>query len=527
MATRLGPVRLALLIAPTVWFAATTRTVANQPEPPTHEQEVEWFRKVMETTLKCPDLSHQPGVFGDVEVTFKTRTKFTVVATASLGTPFASCVAKALRESERYFPAPYDYEHERYKGNDEASFGEPERIVFSFGKPQPNLPEPAKLIPAWNTARRNDRPVRWILPADVTVTPEGCLLPASEAIRAGVELWLDKWSKPISSIWWMPPHPLLIHSGVPRLIDRAWLVIPEDKVYCLRPVDDVLRAQIEERGACWRGATADILLEPRTGFPTDRTYRSVSIADANACAVDAAGAIVCCGFPRPPPPPKGTFKSVSVGWDLACAVRSDDAVVCWAGKTAGQDFSGRYAEVVVGDGSVCARRRDDGRFECHGRPHDVSGDVRQLVLGDGHCVLRRDGTLDCAAHGGTPLLPPPQPVIAVDRNGTICALMDAGEAMCPETGTSGPWGFVSRDHFKDIATTSWGGCGRRQDDTVSCWGRPPGPVPPGRFKALDGGTYHVCGVRDDGRIACWGGHDNNKATTTAGVQLGVPYFEFE
>src|SRR6185436_882464 len=329
MATRLGPVRLALLIAPTVWFAATTRTVANQPEPPTHEQEVEWFRKGIETTLKCPDLSHQPGVFGDVEVTFKTRTKFTVVATASLGTPFASCVAKALRESERYFPAPYDYEHERYKGNDEASFGEPERIVFSFGKPQPNLPEPAKLIPAWNTARRNDRPVRWILPADVTVTPEGCLLPASEAIRAGVELWLDKWSKPISSIWWMPPHPLLIHSGVPRLIDRAWLVIPEDKVYCLRPVDDVLRAQIEERGACWRGATADILLEPRTGFPTDRTYRSVSIADANACAVDAAGAIVCCGFPRPPPPPKGTFKSVSVGWDLACAVRSDDTVVCW------------------------------------------------------------------------------------------------------------------------------------------------------------------------------------------------------
>ena len=52
-------------------------------------------------------------------------------------------------------------------------------------------------------------------------------------------------------------------------------------------------------------------------------------------------------------------------------------------------------------------------------------------------------------------------------------------------------------------------------------------MPPGRFKALDGGTYHVCGVRDDGRIACWGGHDNNKATTTAGVQLGVPYFEFE
>jgi len=523
MATRPGPVRLALLIATAVWFAATTRTVANQPERPTHEQEVEWFRKGIETTLKCPDLSREPGVFGDVEVTFKTRTKFTVVANAALGARFASCVAKAIRESERYFPVPYDYEHDRSAGYDEASFGEPELIVFSFGKPQPNLPEPTRLIPAWKTARRNDRPVRWILPPDITVTPEGCLLPASQSIRASIDLWLEKWSKPVSSIWWAQPQALLSHSGVPRLIDRTWLVIPQDKAYCLRPVDDALRAQMEERGAGWRGATADILLEPRTGFPTDRSYRSVSITDEKACAVDAAGAIVCCGFPRPPAPPKGAFKSVSVARELACAVRSDDAVVCWAGKTPGGEFVGRYAEVVVGDGSACARRLDDGRFECHGGAIDVSGDVRQLALGYGHCVLRRDGALDCGERGGTSIMPPPQPVIAVDRNESICALVEGGEAMCPESGKSGAWGLVSQDRFKDIATTSWGGCGRRQDDTVACWGRLPGPVPQGRFKALDGGTFHICGIRDDGRIACWGGHDNNKPM----MGLGLPYAEFE
>jgi len=521
MATRPDPVLALTLIAGALAVAVVPHARANQPEPPTYEEEVESFRRGIERSLACPDLSREPGVFGDVEVTFKTRTKFSVVATASLGMRFAACVTKALRESRGYFPVSYGIE--RKEGFDEASFGEPIAIVFSFGKPQPNLPEPAKLIPAWKTARRNDRPVRWILPPDVTVTPEGCLTTPSKAIRAGIDLWLEKWSKPVSSIWWAQPQALLIHSGVPRLIDRTWLVVPRDEAYCLRPVDDALRAQIDERGACWRGATADILLEPRTGFPTDRSYRSVSIADANACAIDAAGAIVCCGFPRPPPPPKGTFKSVSVASELACAVRSDDTVVCWAGKTSGQEFAGRYAEVVVGDGSVCARRLDDGRFECHGNPLDVSGDVRQLAMGYGHCVLRREGTLDCGERGGTPILAPPQPVIAVDRNYSICALVDSGEAMCPETGTSGPWGLVSRDRFKDIAMTSWGGCGRRQDDTVACWGRPPGPVPQGRFKALDGGTYHVCGVRDDGRIACWGGHDNNKPM----MGLGLPYSEFE
>ena len=490
---------------------------ANQPERPTHEQEVEWFRAHIQQSLACPDLSREPGVFGDVEVRFKTRTKFTAVATASLGMRFASCVSKALRESDREFPI---LENEEYPPRDERRYerppGDEEVIVFSFGKPQPNMPEPAKLMPAWKVARRNDRPVRWILPSDITVTPEGCLSVPSAAIRAGVDLWLDQWSKRVATIW----LPLLGHRFT-YLVDRTWLVVPGDKVYCLVPVDESLRAQIDERGACWRGATADILVEPRTGFPTDRSYRSVSIADDKACAVDAAGAIVCCGFPRPPPPPKGTFKSVSVAGELACAVRSDDTIACWAGKTSGQEFAGRYAEVVVGAGSVCARRLDDGRFECHGSPIDVSGDVRQLVLGDRPCVLRRDGTLDCGERGGVATLPPPQPVIAVDRNYSICALVDGGEAMCAESGTSGPWGFVSRDRFKDIATTSWGGCGRRQDDTVACWGRLPGPVPQGRFKSLDGGTNHVCGIRDDGRIACWGGHENKSSP------IGVLYAEFE
>jgi len=184
-------------------------------------------------------------------------------------------------------------------------------------------------------------------------------------------------------------------------------------------------------------------------------------------------------------------------------VRSDNTIACWSQSGALAPFDSRYAEVVVGDVTACARRLD-GRFECRGDPLDVSGDIRQVSLGaGGHCVLRRDGTLACSERGER-LQSPPRPPIAVDRNYTTCVLVEDGEVLCPQNGTYGAWGAVSRERFKAIAATSWGGCGRRQDDTVGCWGRVPGPGPQGRFTSLEAGDSYICGIRDDGRIVCWG-----------------------
>ena len=172
-------------------------------------------------------------------------------------------------------------------------------------------------------------------------------------MRAGVDLWLEQWAKQVAFRW----SPLFTRTGYVRLIDRTSLVVVERGTYCLLPLDDAreraLRPRLDEGGACWRGKAADILVAPHAGFPTDRRYRSVSIARDRACAVDAAGAIICCGSPRPQPPPQGSFKSVSVGAVHACAVRSDDTIACWSkpGGPALAPFDGRYAEVAVGEGS--------------------------------------------------------------------------------------------------------------------------------------------------------------------------------
>ena len=349
-----------------------------------------------------------------------------------------------------------------------------------------------------------------MLPADVGVTNDGCLQPDGDAVRTGVDLWIDKWTKPAVLKWW----PLFQPDSGPRFIEPNLLVVTRGSSgYCLLPVDAArdreLRARIDEMGTCWQGSTGDILRAPRVAFPTDRRYKSVSIARDRACAVDAAGAMICCGSPRPETPPAGTFKSVSVGRVHACAVRTDDKVVCWSDASApalAPPLLDRYTEVVVGEGSACARRLAGG-FECRGLPVDVSGNVRQVSLGaDGTCVLRRNGALTCAGYGD--IRPLPKPALAVNRNFVISVLVEGGEVLCPQTGHDGPWGDVSRERFKDIAVTSWGGCGRHDDDTIGCWGRVPDALPPGRFTALDSGDSHICGIRDDGRIVCWGERSN-------------------
>jgi hypothetical protein len=85
-------------------------------------------------------------------------------------------------------------------------------------------------------------------------------------------------------------------------------------------------------------------------------------------------------------------------------------------------------------------------------------------------------------------------------------LTAAGEVLCPQGVHRGPWGLVSREHFRDLAIVGGFGCGRRADDTVGCWGRA-GASPPAatRFISLEAGGGSICGIRsEDRRITCWG-----------------------
>ncbi len=502
------PRRLRLpLVAGVALVLIATRTGALPPPIYTHDQQVHHFRQSVEVHARCPDLTEEPGVFGNVEVRFTAGRKFTIHTSKALGKRFTDCVRRAVVEVGE-FPMPTAAD--RRDGEKETT------ILLWFGKPVANMIEPARLLPAWQKAAREPGALRAILPPDVAVTKNGCLLPDGEWIRAGVDAWLDKWTRPVPSKWWSFFHPL----QAPRFVDQKWFIAQDKtRAYCLHALDDAreraIRPRFDQEGACWQGKLADLLVAPRAAFPADRRYRSVSVAGDRACAVDTAGAIVCCGSPVPQPPPQGSFKAVSVAGTRACAIRSDDTIACWSGPEAPPiaPFDGRYAEVVVGDGTACARRFD-GRFDCRGRPLapapassaplDIGReDVRQLRIGPGgFCLLRRNGSLACSGHDEP--TPPPKDVAAVDRDELTCVLLAGGEVLCPLNGRDGPWGNVTRDRFKDIAVTSWGGCGRRPDDTIGCWGRVPAVVPRGRFRSIESGAGHVCGIRDDGRVVCWG-----------------------
>ena len=504
MGTRPGRERLlGLLLATSASFMIAPGVRAHQPPRKTQSQRVsEFSRRVEAHASGCKELARQRGVFGSVDVRFTTGTRFTVRATKSLGPGAAACVTRAMREmlaEEQEFPF--------------AGAGEGERrnqITLWLGEPVANLPEPARLLPAWKAARAgNPQALRALLPPDVAVTKTGCLSPDGSAIQQGVQLWLARWTKPVAYKWDWLFRPF----SSPRFIDPAWFVAHDgDSAYCLVPLDEArereLRTRMNEMGACWQGTVGDLLRAPRIAFPADHTYRSVSLARDRACAVDEAGALTCCGSPKPEPTPAGVFKSVSVGRVHACAIRSDDTIVCWnaAEAPALPPFPGRYTAVVVGEGTACARLLD-GHFDCRGKVTDIwRDDVRQVSLDwVGHCLVRRSGALECASTTHE-LWPPPKNVIAVDANGTLCVLVAGGEVLCPQSGRDGPWGLVSRERFKDIAVTSEGGCGRRQDDTVGCWGRVAGPK--GRFRLLEGGDTQMCGIRDDGRIVCWGNPEN-------------------
>jgi hypothetical protein len=502
MAVRRRGLRLLLLAAVTLPAIATPGR-ANQPPRPSHFDLVHRFSERVHGRMICPKLAPESEVFGDVVVRFTNATHFSVHASKALGPRFAACVKKAVQGS---IAEGDSYPQDEYEG---LGYPRARTLQYRFGTPRPNLPEPARLLPAWKAAAHGRAALRAMLPADVAVTNDGCLQPDGNAIRAGVDLWIEKWTTPTVFKWWT----LFLPDSAPRFIEPNLLVVTRaSDGYCLLPLDAAreheARKYIDDAGACWQGTTAEVLRAPRVAFPSDRRYRSVSIARDRACAVDAAGAMICCGSPRPQAPPSGRYKSVSVGRVYACALRTDDSVVCWSDPAVPvlAPFQDRYTEVVAGEATVCARRRN-GWFECRGRELDVSGDVRQVSLGaDGTCVLRRNGTLACAGYGDQAAAP--TSAVAVDRNHVTCVLVDGGEVLCPQTGHDGPWGSVSRERFKAIAATSWGGCGRRADDTIGCWGRVPGAVPPGRFTALDSGDSHICGIRDDGRIVCWGERSN-------------------
>ena len=186
-------------------------------------------------------------------------------------------------------------------------------------------------------------------------------------------------------------------------------------------------------------------------------------------------------------------ESLDASEHYACAIREDGSLGCWGVMNAQQiePPAGTFAAVSVGADLACGLRAD-GELACWGDP--------------------------------VPASPPSGPFVAVAAGrGEACALRPNGALACwgSATASAAPNG----SGHVDLSITHGRGCAIRANGSLDCWEAVGvsgyGPVPTGRFIALDVGDVHACGLRSNGQIACWGANQSDQLNVPAGEFLSV------
>jgi hypothetical protein len=134
---------------------------------------------------------------------------------------------------------------------------------------------------------------------------------------------------------------------------------------------------------------------------------TLAVTEANACHIDARGAIVCTGEPAHglTEPPAGAFSQLALELDYACALRSDDAsVVCWGDPVddVGQldPPAGAFSQLAVGTTAACALDFG-GAIACWGDDPDglatppAGAFVELDVSQSSGCAMDADGAVAC------------------------------------------------------------------------------------------------------------------------------------
>ena len=409
--------------------------------------------------------------------------------------------------------------------------------VISLGKASPLLDEHPTFLQRWQrvvAARHREAPaarrLAADLPPDVHLTAELCLrVHSTPLLWQGIGLWLARQGSAVDPQWtgaldaevwpehadskaivglsprpfphryYLPDHEpgvVIYQSAVPpSRADWSPRIEPyfPDNVVCLLPQgaqeQQRIDAAIEHQGACWAGDTRRILQAPRFAFPADRRYATVAATDqGQACALDEAGHLVCCGMTRFRTAGTSVFRAVEVSRAGPCALDDQGAVSCW-------------------------------RFDGVG-PARLTGVFRAFSTSDrGTCGVDAGGHLVC--EGSVPA-PPAGSFVSVDAR-AACALRTDGVATCwgglagvrplPELGR----GLV------ELATNGATGepgrklCGRQQTGIVRCWDGQPDPAPPADvpFARIVLGPGNECGIRArDGALECW------RAVTPPPASLG-------
>jgi hypothetical protein len=512
--------RALLLVALASAGLAGPSAASLPPTPTTEDLVTAFWKHTREHAAGCSAQAEREGRFGDVMVRFVGRRRFTLRPSRSLGNRYDACLRRALREQleRESFPGPTAQESRP----DPFYPGAENPTDLWLGTPAPLLPAPAAILPAWRALVQAPPAARAtaaaalskVLPPDVRVDAAACLAPVGGAIRRGLELWVERWGRPLRHEW----MSLFAPAWAGHVVDDA-IVTTLSQVWCLVPLDQAGRRALLEKtdaaGACWSGDLVQRLLSRRVSFPADRRYRWVGLAAGRGCAIDQAGAIVCCGEPRGAPP-AGAFTRVSVGPRHACALAADGHVACWGEDRAGETSApaGAFTEISVAPALSCALAKS-GAVVCWGRalaqaiggPFNRERFVHVSAGEEGACAVRADGGLLCATADA--LREQAGPFQAAD-SGRPCALRADGTVWCSAWKDFAAWGLAARGRFTSIAVARAFGCGRQTDGTLDCFGQVPrGSPPAGTFTQLAAGPAVLCGVRNDGTIACWGADEGS------------------
>jgi alpha-tubulin suppressor-like RCC1 family protein len=336
----------------------------------------------------------------------------------------------------------------------------------------------------------------------------------------------------------------------------------------IRDTGEVVCIGNDDSGDTWEiGAGSNIDYGQLSAAPTTGSFTAIDATRNGACAIQAAGGILCWGDDSTNivsnAPVSGNYVAIGVGLSAACAVDDSGALSCWGDPThsvylnapAGTFIElevAHYTNATGGDKTHACALTDEGAVICWG--DDTNGQVADapqiysvVTAGMRHtCALTTAGGIECWGvttgntsdpdndHGQVSDAPTGSDYIELDSGGFhSCALTAAGLIEC--------WGANGNDNASasywqvaDAPTGSgytavyaWGysSCAIDDSENLTCWGRDdfnevtdaPTTISTGTTLAF--GFSHGCTLDDSGAVDCWG-HDASNQVTNAPTDSG-------
>ena len=552
-----------------VLACAATQEVEHEPRggciPERSRHEAESPEAMRAVTLDreaapCSERAAAHDGFGEVEIAVRAGPRgelaeVKIEKTGTLTDADADCVAAAVRRAVAF------------DGRGTSDFTR----VMVLGRATPLLPPVDELVRNWRAARHDAAARARLaqkLPPAVAVSDDGCLLVESgRAPERQVDAWTETLPQPLPHLWQPRPEgPGLFQglrpddAGEGRWMRAFWLgkdtiLLSGVKVsggthrrrVCLLSLGEdaearaEMNARIARRGSCWSAKTEDVLLRPRTDFPADGRYVSVASTHDRACAVDADGAVVCCGAPGRLPPATLRFLSLALGEHVDCGLTSERDVHCWGDRPplAGKTFAGPFDQISSDGEVVCALNSRTRAIECWNSSAEGGlrawaqrtpppprltrpfGQKRFIGLSTPAwgtvCGLTEDRWLTCRI--------PPRDLLArypqFGFPGAFTSFSISPTEVCGVTAANGhvvrcflTWPsedkpnptftdtVIDGDEVVAIAQVDYQVCFLKRDQSITCWpGKRGTPRFPDRYRAISGGR-RICAIDLRGAITC-------------------------